>query len=202
MTISQGTLKCSLFAKIPSSKFLHRIQDFKRTLEIMYRASKINQDKAVLIISNNSATDFTKWQKSETPMQYFCKELIQNQCGNKEINTFSEQAAKPEKKQYRLGFVTEDTCKKFKGEFSKHFRERKSQVLEGTIFPIIGYQLPSKNESAFGRITEHAATTHFWETLTYTALMDSMPSLTVSGRGDFRHGQPTMWINSTNAKKD
>ncbi|XP_073506845.1 testis-specific gene 13 protein isoform X2 [Phyllobates terribilis] len=199
MTISQSTLKCSLFAKIPTSKFLDQIQDFRRTLEIMYRASKINQNKAVLIMSNNPLTDFIEWQENESPMQYFCKEVIQNQCSDKkDINAFRVQLTEAGKKSYR--FVTEDTCKKLKGEFSNRCRIRKSQVLEGTDYPSRCIQLPSKDESEAGSsITEPTTTAHSWESLTYTALMDSRPSITVPGRGNFRHGQPTKWIvNSTN----
>ncbi|XP_077120571.1 testis-specific gene 13 protein [Ranitomeya variabilis] len=201
ISISQGTIKCSLLAKIPSSKFLDQIQDFRRTLEIMYTASKINQDKALLIMSNNPLTVFNEWQENESPMQYFCKEVIQNQCSNnKDINSFREELTEAGKKSYRLGFVTEETCKKIKGEFSKRCRERKNQVLEGSDYPTRCIRLPSKDESAAGSsITELAATARSWESLTYTALMDSSPFITVSGGGNFRHGQPTKWIvNSAN----
>ncbi|XP_069813910.1 testis-specific gene 13 protein [Dendropsophus ebraccatus] len=198
----------SFFARMPSSKVVDQICEFRRTMKIMYRASKINQDKAVVIMSNNPLSDFNEWQKNDSPMQYLGKEFIQpkkhllshsSECTNiKEEGALNEQGTKAQKKRYR--FVTEDTCKKIKGEFSKRFREPKSHVLKGNYNATREIQVLSKNanehKSSCCSINKNAATACTWESLTYTALMDSRPSITVPGNGSFLHGQPTKWIYS------
>ncbi|XP_075711209.1 testis-specific gene 13 protein isoform X2 [Rhinoderma darwinii] len=206
ITTAQGTLKNSLFTKMPSSKCVDQIRDFKRTLRKMYRASKINQDKAVLIMANNTLLDLNEWRKNESPMQFLCKEVIPTKkhflvpsvkcTGSGEDGVLNEQGPEAEKKSYR--FVTEDTYKKLKGEFSKRFRERECQVLKGTYNSSGSIQVhcinANEHRSDCSSITDPAVTDHTWESLTYTALIDSRPSITVQGKGDFRHGQPTKWI--------
>ncbi|XP_056425823.1 testis-specific gene 13 protein-like [Hyla sarda] len=219
ITTLQETPKSSFFAKIPSSKVVDQIQEFRKMLEIMYRASKINQDKAALIMSNNPLPDYDQWQKNESPMEYLYTEVIQTKghansktknhsdlpssdhTNSKEDRELNEQVTKAGKKNYR--YITQDTFKKYKGEFSQRFRELKHQGLKGTNNITRCIQVPSKNgnvhESARSSATKHAATARTWESLTYTALMDSKPFLTVPGNGDFRHGQPIKWvINSAN----
>ncbi|KAG8576812.1 hypothetical protein GDO81_009983 [Engystomops pustulosus] len=137
--ISQETLKSPLFAKIPSSKFVDHIEYFRRILRIMYRASKINQDKTEVIMSNNPLPTFN--EQTVSPMQYLqfaqnkrhsllptLKSTVSNEDG-----AHDKKEMEVRKKSYR--FVTKDTYK-FKGEFSKRFTEKNSQVLQDT------YNLP------------------------------------------------------------
>ncbi|XP_066445416.1 testis-specific gene 13 protein [Eleutherodactylus coqui] len=194
ITTLQETLKSSLFAKIPSSKLVDQIRTFRRTLGIMYRTSKINQDKAILIMRNNPLPDFNEQQNNESPMQYLCKEVIQAEkhfllhslkytC-SKEDDALTEQGTEAKRKSYR--FVTEDTYKKLKGEFSKHFGERKSQVLNDTYNSTRCIQPPRINNNAqktvCSIITEPGATDHTCEALTFRALLDYRPAITVPGK--------------------
>ncbi|XP_075061361.1 testis-specific gene 13 protein [Mixophyes fleayi] len=206
------TLMSSNFTQLPSSKFLDQIQNDRKTLGLMHRASEMNQDKSILIMANNPLSDLNGWEKKDSPMQYLSKEDFQTMNPTdpgkpvyfpplKSTNNLTRDESVGNlrtltagKKSYR--FLTQEACNKFKGEFSKRCsgrRESKQTLnLKYTYSPTTCIHLPSinagKNEPPCRSMTGQETP------LTYRALMDYRPCIPEPGKADFRHEQSTQWF--------
>ncbi|XP_063786057.1 uncharacterized protein LOC134934579 [Pseudophryne corroboree] len=191
----------SSFTQLVPSKCIARIQDFRKTLALMCRASELNQDKAILIMTNSQLPDQDAWQEKGSPMQYLSEGVLQTKesiiCipfklrepGNPfQLPPLKSTTVAAAKKNYR--FLTEETCNKFKGEFSKRCSERreKNHRLDWkyTINPTTCIHLPSvtadKNETSSRSMPGHTGRNLTLEPLTYRALMDYRPSRTEPGK--------------------
>ncbi|XP_040199233.1 testis-specific gene 13 protein-like isoform X2 [Rana temporaria] len=203
---------------LPPSKLLDEIRDYKRTLWLMSRVSEINQEKAILFMTKYPLPDVNEWQNTNSPPKYLSKDTFLT----KKINQLEKSFHLPPLKttnsiqtknkhtstvpkmvvgnNYR--FLTEETLHGFKGGFSQKFTDIgfQRQMPKGP------YQQQTLNQQSITHANENepsCSTTNgsrspAWEPLTYTALTDSKSSITVPGRGQFRHGQQPQWpVNSS-----
>ncbi|XP_073475510.1 testis-specific gene 13 protein isoform X2 [Aquarana catesbeiana] len=211
---------------LPPSKLLDEIRDHKRTLWLMSRVSEINQEKAILFMTKYPLPDVNEWQNTSSLPKYLNKDTFLTKkinqleksfhlpplkttnsfwTKNKHISTVPKMVVG---NNYRIYFpsrlLTEDTFHGFKGGFSKRcndigFQRQMPGLKSPYQHQTLNHQsIIHANESEPSCSTTNGSGSPEWEPLTYTALTDSKPSITVLGRGHFRHGQQPQWdINSS-----
>ncbi|XP_072254859.1 testis-specific gene 13 protein [Pyxicephalus adspersus] len=214
-------VKSLCLSHLLQSKLLDQIKEYRRKLWLMSRSSEINQEKAILFLTNNPLPDVNEQQNIQFPVNYRSKDTYLT----KKINQIEKSFHLPPLKttnaicaknkhisnvkttatgnNYR--FLTEETFHGFKDRFSKRCSETPLQISSlKDPYKHTTFNQPSrmheKNESSCST-TKSSGGRHAWEPLTYTALLDSKPSLTVPGKGDFRHGQPLLWLVSNSTIK-
>ncbi|KAM5172061.1 testis-specific gene 13 protein [Mantella aurantiaca] len=200
---------------LPPSKLQDRIKDYRRKLWLMSRASEINQEKAMLFMTNNPLPHVDEWQN-----------LNKDRCLAKKLNRLEKTFHLPPLKatnstwtkdkhiinvqaivagnNYR--FLTEEMFHGSNDGFSKRYsdksvrRQRPSLKGSGKHLTLIQQFTThaDENELPCGAKNDVGGSPA-WEPLTYAALIDSKPSLAVPGRGHFTHGRPRQWFVNSSA---
>ncbi|XP_029472338.1 testis-specific gene 13 protein [Rhinatrema bivittatum] len=207
------------FLRRPRSRFEERLGLYRKTIGLLYRAAEINQDKASLMMTNNPLPDVNSWQWKDTPMTYLCKDAFERKPTDakhlqlpplkfhknqlmgtaKKVSTLTSGTVKAGKRSYR--FVSEDTFRSA-GQFSKRCAERRelNQRPKDFFYMTKAAPVPTKTESAHTKQVRSAKPVEGkapWEPLTYSATLESRPSVTAPGEGDFRHGKAPQWLINT-----
>ncbi|KAM4678092.1 testis-specific gene 13 protein [Discoglossus pictus] len=206
-------LRSSGFSQLPPSHLQESIWRFRRTLGLMCRASESNQEKAMLIMTNNPLPDLNIWQQKDSSLGYLCKapsqrkkvsdqekpfhlpplKMSQTQpSGTK--NSRSIQTPSTGKKNYRFG---NDEFFKSNGEYTKRCNTRKEQIqwaLPKSTYQHMLRMTSDDKQAARGSTQAPAGRRLSWAPLTLAALMDSSRAVTVPGEGSFRHGQSPRWL--------
>ncbi|XP_068132102.1 testis-specific gene 13 protein-like isoform X2 [Hyperolius riggenbachi] len=211
-----GKLMSSNFSQFPPSKRLDRIRGHKKSLGLMARAAEINEERAMLMLANNPLTYFTEWKNKHPPIRYPSKDTLFTKKVNDLQKTFhlpslnaknantsnegiSDKLTLPGvNMNYRLS--TEEISHGLKPDVSKchhnkkdpRYTIRSKRNSKSKEYTQMANLHISEDASPYSPMSDHRSLA--WEPLTFTALMDSSHSLSVSGRGYFRHGQPTFWL--------
>ncbi|KAM6202254.1 testis-specific gene 13 protein [Rhynchocyon petersi] len=195
---------------------LHKFLDRKKKIRsFMLKVTEYDQDKTVLIMTNNPPPRLVSPQGKDTTPKYFSKELLikepQQQHKPSEhshLPLMSKEKPRPQlkpvfvltlldhpasKKEQWFRFSTDNDFKS-EGKYSKAYALRKQKKM----YPQLNFSSVCKRDLRKDASTKsvNAVSTSkaMWEPLTLTALLEEKPTKTVPGEDAFRNGRAQQWM--------
>nr|XP_010598755.1 testis-specific gene 13 protein [Loxodonta africana] len=192
-------------------KFLERN---KRIRSFMLKVTEYDQDKTLLIMTNNPPPSSINLQGKDIAPKYFSEELLSKESQHKPSESFYlpampqkkkprpqlkpvfpvTQLDDPASKQEQWFRFSTDNDFKSEGEYSKVYALRKQKKMYPQLaFSPIGKRDMRKDaskKSASAVPTSQA----IWEPLTLSSLLEEKPTRTVPGESAFRNGRAQQWI--------
>lgn len=223
-----GAVKEPSLEILPCKQFHKQMNHFKDRLALMYRASQMNEDKTSLIITNNPLPDLNGWEAKGSPMCYVPEELLRKKpkalkgldnnytvshlaVNRRKLpriikNSYNLNKGRDGLRHLKFRFATEDSL-----ESDNLFPELCTDNKEQRHISLI--RLP-KIVPQQGIITTQYGSNHglpaevniarketIWEPLTLSALMETKPTITASGEGNYKHGKTPLWTPKSSVRK-
>ncbi|XP_068943130.1 testis-specific gene 13 protein [Petaurus breviceps papuanus] len=186
-------------------KLLGGNQKLKR---FMSRVAEFDQNKTLLIMTNNPPPSPVNWQGKDNPPCYFSQELLVKPQKQQQIPSHADlplmkklteprspfpvvilEDAKPKREQW-YRFSTKDDFKS-EAKYSKLHALKKQQEM----YPELSF-VPDFRSAARDAATRRKVSMVTWEALTLATLLEEKPTLMVplSSESPFRYGRAPQWF--------
>ncbi|XP_003791717.1 testis-specific gene 13 protein [Otolemur garnettii] len=189
----------------------------RKTTSFMLKVTEYDQDKTLLIMTNNPPPGLVDQQEKDNSPKYFPREVllkVMESCQHKSTKDFWLPQM-PQKKKLRPGLKPvfpltlwdEPTFKKaqwfrfstdndFKseGNYSKLYalRQQKKMYPQLNFAPV--YERDVRKSVSKKSRSETPISKVIWEPLTLSSLLKEKPTRIAPGESDFRHGRAQQWI--------
>ncbi|XP_011943504.1 PREDICTED: testis-specific gene 13 protein [Cercocebus atys] len=153
----------------------------RKTTSFMLKVTEYDQDKTLLIMTNNPPPCSITHQDKESAPKYFSKELLLKAMDllNKELSL--------------LRFSTDNDFKS-EGKYSKVYalRMQKKTYPQLTFAPV--HERGMRKDASKKSASERPISKVIREPLTLASLLEEMPTRTAPGESAFRNGRAPQWI--------
>ncbi|XP_020858042.1 testis-specific gene 13 protein [Phascolarctos cinereus] len=190
-----------------SHKLLGRNRKIKR---FMSRVTEFDQNKTLLIMTNNPPPSPLNWQGKDNPPCYFSQELLHKPQEQRKITSHAglplmKKKLKTEPRTPFPVIILEDAKPKWeqwyrfstKADFKSEAKFSKLHALkkQQEEYPELSF-VPDFRSAARDQATRGKVSTVTWEPLTLDTLLEEKPTLTVPlpRESPFRYGRATQWF--------
>uniref|UniRef100_A0A2K5KJH0 Testis specific 13 n=1 Tax=Cercocebus atys TaxID=9531 RepID=A0A2K5KJH0_CERAT len=167
----------------------------RKTTSFMLKVTEYDQDKTLLIMTNNPPPCSITHQDKESAPKYFSKELLLKAMVSRSL-------LEPEIREQMLGenlelsllrFSTDNDFKS-EGKYSKVYalRMQKKTYPQLTFAPV--HERGMRKDASKKSASERPISKVIREPLTLASLLEEMPTRTAPGESAFRNGRAPQWI--------